>query len=191
MAERTGASSATRPAVPPAAGATAGMCGRETVTPPSAAVGWTATTVGGVSLPGDAAGEVTEDAADAAVAATAGAVPVTDGGAAGAGACAGATTGEGAGGDGGRTVTGAGAEPGAGAASGAVDGAGAGAALGGSSPSGSTYPSSSDARRIPRWTLGPSCSGVPLTPIVPTVSPSPTVAPFAISIVPRWTSVTA
>jgi hypothetical protein len=83
------------------------------------------------------------------------------------------------------------AETTAGAEAGVGAGAGAGAGRGGSSESGSTYPSSSAARRIPRWTLGTSCSGVPLEPIVPTAAPSLTASPFATSIVPRWTSVTA
>ncbi|HWO81689.1 MAG TPA: hypothetical protein VNM44_14670 [Gaiella sp.] len=62
---------------------------------------------------------------------------------------------------------------------------------GGSSPSGSTYPSASDATRTPRWTLGAACSGSPLDPIVATAEPSSTVSPFWTSIDPRWTSVTA
>jgi hypothetical protein len=53
---------------------------------------------------------------------------------------------------------------------------------GGSSPSGSTYPSASDATRTPRWTLGAACSGSPLDPIVATAEPSSTVSPF-------WTSI--
>ena len=80
---------------------------------------------------------------------------------------------------------------GAGAATGAAGGGAAGTVRAGSNPSGSTYPSSSSARRMPRWTVGTGCSGVPLQPIVPTASPSATEAPFATSIVPRWTSVTA
>jgi hypothetical protein len=88
-------------------------------------------------------------------------------------------------------TTGATAWTGAGLGAVAAGEVGATVTRGGSSPSGSTYPSSSDARRIPRWTLGTDCSGVPLVPIVPTVAPSETVSPFATPIVPRWTRVTA
>jgi hypothetical protein len=56
--------------------------------------------------------------------------------------------------------------------------------------SGSTYAWSFPAARIPRCTYGPSTSGSPLAPIVPTPSPSATVAPFVTAIEPRWTSVT-
>jgi hypothetical protein len=108
----------------------------------------------------------------------------------GTGVGTGAATGGDVGGDGGRAATGSSSEVAAATGSGVATGAGAGAARGGRSPSGSTYPSSSDARRIPRWTLGSSCSGVPLRPIVPTVSPSLTAAPFATSTEPRWTRVT-
>jgi len=142
------------------------------------------------TLCGDVAGELdkgSEVAVGAGCADEEGAPVAGDG--VGTGATAGA--GDVGGGDGGRTATGADTAAGAVTASGVGVGAGDGAALGGRSPSGSTYPSSSAACLIPRWTLGSSCSGVPLTPIVPTVSPSPTVVPFATSIVPRWTSVTA
>ena len=88
-------------------------------------------------------------------------------------------------------TTGGAAWTGAGLGAVAAGEVGATVTRGGSSPSGSTYPSSSDARRIPRWTLGTDCSGVPLVPIVPTVAPSETVSPFATPIVPRWTRVTA
>src|SRR5215211_1888017 len=42
----------------------------------------------------------------------------------------------------------------------------------------------------PRWTYGALSSGSPLGPIVPTPSPSATVAPFVTAIEPRCTSVT-
>ena len=55
---------------------------------------------------------------------------------------------------------------------------------------GSTYPCSSAASRIPTWTYGSAHSGTPLGPIVPTPSPSATVAPRVTRIEPRWVSVT-
>ncbi len=88
--------------------------------------------------------------------------------------------------------TGTGAGDGAGDSSGSGSGVDAGGVdRGGNRPSGSTYPSSSAVRRIPRWTVETDCSGVPLDPIVPTVAPSATESPFATPIEPRWTSVTA
>jgi hypothetical protein len=117
---------------------------------------------------------------------------------AGAEGCDGDTgdTGDGGDGEGDGTAApggamGVGAGTGDGLAAGAAGGGVAGSGRVGSNPSGSTYPSSSSARRMPRWTVGTACSGVPLQPIVPTVSPSVTEALFATSIVPRWTSVTA
>jgi hypothetical protein len=44
---------------------------------------------------------------------------------------------------------------------------------------------------MPRWTYGPETSGSPVGPIVPTPSPSATVAPLETEIDPRWVSVTA
>lgn len=44
---------------------------------------------------------------------------------------------------------------------------------------------------MPRCTYGPSTSGVPLGPTVPTTSPSATVAPRETASAPRWVSVTA
>jgi hypothetical protein len=185
----TGPSSAARPALSPPAWATVGVLEDVIVTPACGAACRTGVSDGSAPRSGDATSGLAEDGAVAA-AETAGAVPVTAGV---TGAGVGVTAGDGAGGAGVRTAAGAGAGPGAGAGSGVGGGAGAGAgaARGGSSPRGSTYPSSSAARRIPRWTLGTSCSGVPLAPMAPTASPSPTVAPFPTSIVPRWTSVTA
>ena len=124
--------------------------------------------------------------APARAAATGGAGAPDAPGAAAAEAAAGAVTGDGA----------ATAPGGAAAADGtggvvATGGGGAGAcgrgavARGGSSPSGSTYPSSCDATRTPRWTLGTGCSGSPLEPIVATGEPSSTASPFATSTVPR------
>jgi hypothetical protein len=55
---------------------------------------------------------------------------------------------------------------------------------------GSTYPFGSSERRTPRWTYGMSRSTSPLGPIVPTTSPSDTVAPRWTLIEPRWVSVT-
>ncbi len=43
---------------------------------------------------------------------------------------------------------------------------------------------------IPRWTYGPSTSGVPLGPTVPIASCSATVAPLETAIEPRCVSVT-
>jgi hypothetical protein len=79
-------------------------------------------------------------------------------------------------------------------ADGAAGGAGLDAATGsgwsGRNSSGSTYPFGSSERRTPRWTYGTSCSISPLGPIVPTTSPSDTVAPRWTLIEPRWVSVT-
>lgn len=82
---------------------------------------------------------------------------------------------------------------GAGAGAGAsTDAGGAGdVARGGRSESGSTYPSGSEAIRIPRCTYGCATSASPLGPIVPTVAPSETPAPRVTPIEPRCTSVTA
>jgi hypothetical protein len=65
-----------------------------------------------------------------------------------------------------------------------------GAARSGRSSSGSTYPSGSPVRRTPRWTYGWSCSDSPLSPSVPSCSPSATDAPRATPSEPRWSSVT-
>ncbi len=178
-AEVTDVSGPAGTALSAAAGTAPGGLELSIATPACRATCWTGATAAWAALAGDVGGELI---AGGAVGVVTGAVGV-------AGAGDGATADEGAGGDGGRAATGAGVATGAGSGSCVADGAGA--ARGGRSPSGSRYPSSSDARRIPRWTLGTSCSGVPLAPIVPTVAPSPTVSPFAISIVPRWTSVTA
>ena len=156
------------------------------VIPASSAPCWAGAVADGAAASGDVPAGFPADAVDG-VAGDGDAVAVT---VVGGGVGTGDETGVGDGGAGGWTATGAGARAGAATGSGAGDGAGAGAVRGGRSPSGSTYPSSSDAWRIPRWTLGSSCSGVPLMPIVPTVSPSPTEAPFATSIEPRWTRVT-
>jgi hypothetical protein len=89
---------------------------------------------------------------------------------------------------------------GAGAVAGATAGAGLGAgddgdAVGdgraGNRPSGSTYPSSWEAMRMPRWTLGTACSASPLKPMIPTGEPSSTTSPLATAAEPRWTTVTA
>ena len=134
------------------------------------------------AAPGEGTAAATEGAA---VAAAGGAVAaegdgVVGAGGAGGGSCAGITAG-----------AAAGETAGSGSGSASPSGTGAGSFRGGSNPSGSTYPSSSAALRMPRWTLGTDCSGVPLVPIVPTAAPSPTVSPFATPISPRWTSVTA
>ncbi len=129
------------------------------------------------AVPGEGTAAATEGAA---VAAAGGVVAaeadgVVEAGGAGGGSCAGTT---------------AGATAGDTAGSGSGSGTGAGSPRGGSNPSGSTYPSSSAALRMPRWTLGTDCSGVPLVPIVPTGAPSETVSPLATPTAPRWTSVT-
>ena len=78
------------------------------------------------------------------------------------------------------------------AGTGSARGSGTGAvARAGSSPSGSTYPSSSDATRIPRWTCGSTASSSALVPILPTVSPSATIRPCSTSSEPSCASVTA
>ena len=171
---------------------TDGELGPAIVTPASGVARWSGAVDDETALSGDVTGGVDGDAEVAAGAGWAAEATAVAGAGGGAGAAGSAgAAGEVVGGDGGRTATDADAEAGAGTGSGVGVGAGGAAARGGSSPSGSTYPSSSDACLIPRWTLDSSCSGVPLAPIVATVSPSPTVAPFATSIVPRWTSVTA
>jgi hypothetical protein len=111
--------------------------------------------------------------------------PTTTGGAAVAGALA---AGAGAVIAGGETAAGGGA--GAGGAGGVGLGATGGADKGGRNRSGSTYPFGSSERRTPRWTYGTSCSTSPLGPIVPTASPSATLAPRETLIEPRWVSVT-
>jgi hypothetical protein len=55
---------------------------------------------------------------------------------------------------------------------------------------GSTYPYSSVVLRMPRWTCGSVTPASSLGPIVPTPSPSATVAPFVTTVVPRCVSVT-
>jgi len=99
-------------------------------------------------------------------------------------------TGVGAVGGGPAVVGGAGTGIGAGVGAGAGTVAAGGAGRAGSNPRGSTYPSASALRRMPRWTLGTSCSGSPLEPMSPTTAPSATVSPFATPTEPRWTSVT-
>jgi len=94
----------------------------------------------------------------------------------------------------GAVVAGAGTAAGGGVAAGAAGGTGLGTSTGsdrcGRNSSGSTYPFGSSERRTPRWTYGTSCSTSPLAPIVPTASPSATVAPRWTLIEPRWVSVT-
>ena len=94
----------------------------------------------------------------------------------------------------GAVVAGAGTVAGGDVAGGGAGGAGLDAATGsgwsGRNSSGSTYPFGSSERRTPRWTYGMSCSTSPLGPIVPTTSPSETVAPRWTLIEPRWVSVT-
>jgi len=85
---------------------------------------------------------------------------------------------------------------GCGAETGSGDGGGSSAeawtgGLGGSSPSGSTYPSSSLATRIPRCTCGSGVSASTLVPTLPTVSPSATTRPRSTSSAPSCASVTA
>ena len=87
---------------------------------------------------------------------------------------------------------GAGDGDGTGAGGGGGSGAGAcGAGRGASRPSGSTYPSSSAAIRMPRWTCGPGVSGSTLVPTLPTVSPSATNRPRSTSSAPSCARVTA
>jgi hypothetical protein len=66
---------------------------------------------------------------------------------------------------------------------------GAGARRGGSKLSGSTYPCGSLVTRAPKYTYGSVRSTTPLGPTVPTTDASPTSAPRATPIDPRWTSV--
>jgi hypothetical protein len=60
----------------------------------------------------------------------------------------------------------------------------------GRNTAGSRYPCGSAERLTPRWTYGTLTSGSPLGPIVPTPSPSATVAPLEAVMEPRWVSVT-
>jgi len=152
--------------VPTSVRPSAGACTAAEAASTAGAVGCGVTTGGAGAGAGDA-GCDGAGAADGADAAAPGAVP----GAATAGAGAGA-----------------GAES-AGAVGGAVGGSAVGRA--GRSESGSTYPCSSAARRIPRWTYGVCTSGEPLGPIVPTTPPSATASPFATPAEPRCVSVTA
>jgi hypothetical protein len=75
------------------------------------------------------------------------------------------------------------------AAAASAPGAGADATRGGSKVSGSTYPCGSLVTRAPKYTYGSVDSTTPLGPTVPTTDPSPTSAPRATPIEPRWTSV--
>ena len=75
------------------------------------------------------------------------------------------------------------------AATASAPGAGADATRGGSKVSGSTYPCGSLVTRTPKYTYGSVDSTTPLGPTVPTTDPSPTSAPRATPIEPRWTSV--
>ncbi len=203
----------------PARGAPLGPCvaaGRETVGPPATPGGGeTIATPAAAACPATVPSGVDAGADDAA-----GAEPTACGDAAsgvgldvvdgttGNGDAAG--TGEAAGGDAAGAAGSGGAAAGGGDTTGGADGAtgcttgeadgagvvagpgvGTGTARGGRRPSGSTYPSASLDRRIPRWTLGTGFSGVPLEPMAPIGSPSATTAPFSTPIVPRWTSVAA
>jgi hypothetical protein len=168
----------------------------------------------GVSSTGDG-GDATGSPAGAPAAVALGGAAAAAGAAgagAGAGAAAGAGAGVGAGAGAGVASAGlaapgpacAGATAWAGLTTGtelaaggtAAGGAGAGAvggaegARGGSRVSGSTYPCSSDVRRMPSWTYGTLAPGSPLEPIVPTPSPSATVAPSFTATEPRCVSVT-
>lgn len=150
------------------------LSGSPTSTSPGAAGDGTTAAVGGDL------GVSTTGGADGLGSATAGGgVGVATGGGTGVGAVGGGLT----------VVGGAGTGAGAGVGAGAGTVAG-GAGRAGSNPSGSTYPSASALRRMPRWTLGTSCSGSPLAPMSPTTAPSATVSPFTTPTEPRWTSVT-
>jgi hypothetical protein len=203
----------------PASGAPLGPCaaaGRETFRPtatpgagetmvtPAAATGPAAAPSGVDAGADDAAGAEPTARGDPALAVGLDVVDGTGDGAAGTGEDAGGDA-AGAAGCGGAAAGGGDATGGAGGATGCATGAaeadgagvvagpdvGTGTARGGRRPNGSTYPSASLHRRIPRWTLGTGCSGVPLEPMAPIGSPSATTAPFSTPIVPRWTSVTA
>jgi hypothetical protein len=72
---------------------------------------------------------------------------------------------------------------------GSAAGGGGEGTRGGSNVSGSTYPCGSLVTRVPKYTKGSVDSTTPLGPTVPTTDPSPTTAPRATPIDPRWTSV--
>jgi hypothetical protein len=60
----------------------------------------------------------------------------------------------------------------------------------GSSPSGSTYPSGSEATRMPRWTWGCDVTASALSPTTPTSAPSATVLSRTTVVAPSWSNVT-
>ena len=105
-----------------------------------------------------------------------------EGAATGTGVATGATAGAPIGGSG--TGSGGGGK----GAGGAAGGGGVVTLRGGSRDSGSTY--TSPAVRIPRWTYGTSCSGVPDGPGSASGSPSRTESPRCTSSGPRWVSET-